>query len=227
MFELTGQMQKQVSLISRYHKVYERNQELQRQNTELALQLFRARNATIENTRLKEILRIPPANGHEVVVATVIGPGLNRNTNTLLIDRGTKDGLKNNDPVITPTGLAGKILITSFGYAQVHLLHDRYFRVSGRVQRSRVDGIVRWEEGALCVFDHVPKRADVAVGDTVVTSGFGKIYPKGIPIGMIVEVRNDVKGIFKQIKLKPATDLIKAEELLVLKTVPVDSLVSQ
>lgn len=215
-FELTGQIQKQISVVTQYHKVYERNLVLQQRNTALALQLFQAKDAVLENTRLREILKIPPKNDYKVVVATVIGPGLNRTISTLLIDRGTRHGININDPVITPAGLVGKILTVSTNYSQVHLLYDRHFRASGRVQRSRIAGIVRWEAGEFCLFDSIPKRADVAVGDTVVTSGFSTIFPKGIPVGTIVEIRNDSRGIFKRIKLKPAADLLKLEELLVL-----------
>jgi len=223
LFELTGQVQQQFARITRFQKVYQQNLELQRLNTELALKVFQAQNAAIENARLREMLRIPPPLSHEMVVASVLGPGLNRNANTLLIDRGSRDGLKINDPVMTPAGLVGKILTVSRRFAQVHLLNDRFFRVSGRLQRSRVDGIVRWEEGDLCLLDHIPKRAEVILGDTVVTSGLGKIYPPGIPIGVVVAVQ-DAKGIFKQIKIKPAADLLKVEALLVLKTNQADSM---
>lgn len=226
LFELTGQVQQQYTRIIRFQKVYQQNLELQRQNTELALKVFQAQNATIENARLKEILRIPPAPDYEMVVASVLGPGLHRNTNTLLIDRGSRDGLKINDPVITPAGLVGKILTVSQRFAQVHLLNDRFFRASGRLQRSRVDGIVRWEEGDLCLLDHIPKRVEVVIGDTVVTSGLGKLYPPGIPIGVVATVQ-DAEGIFKQIQIKPAADLLKIEALVVLKINQVDTLSSR
>ena len=90
------------------------------------------------------------------------------------------------------------------------------FRVAALAERSRIHGILRWSGGEYCLLDYVPARSDVQVGDVIVTSGHGGIYPRGLRLGVVVEIAEDVTSILKTVFVKPSVDFSRVEEVAVL-----------
>jgi len=84
--------------------------------------------------------------------------------------------------------------------------------------RSRVIGILRWKGGPNCALENVPVQAHISVGDTVVSSGLGGIFPKGLLVGVIVSIGPDNTGLFHEIEVAPAADLSRVEEVFVVKS---------
>jgi rod shape-determining protein MreC len=135
---------------------------------------------------------------------------------TILLDRGSLDGVRRNQPVLAPDGLIGKVVEVTPATARVQLLTDPMNAVGGLIQRTRVTGIVSGNLGAGARVRYLPLMADVVVGDEVVTSGMGGVFPKGILIGRIAAVERRSGALFQDAALQPAVDLSRLEEVLIL-----------
>jgi rod shape-determining protein MreC len=101
-------------------------------------------------------------------------------------------------------------------YATVLLITDRRSAVDAFIQRTRARGIVVGKSRRLCELRYVDFHEDLQVGDTIISSGLGEVYPKGLLIGTVVSVRQKPSGLFHEVEVKPAVDLAKLEETLVL-----------
>ncbi len=118
-------------------------------------------------------------------------------------------------PVVTADGLAGKVTTMSGDYAVVQLLLHKDVRVSARVERSRVTGIIRWTGGQFLQFANVPTSFDVRKGDAIITSEFSSIYPPGIRIGVVSGTRAVPGALFQAVDVAPAVDFDRLEEVFV------------
>ena len=196
--------------------VREENADLHRRVTELSLENSLLKEAEEENTRLRHLLDFAEASLFSLRAAEVIGWEPDRTVNSILINVGQSGGIQRNMPVISPDGLVGKVYKVMPRVSVVQLLRDPNCRVSAVVQRSRILGIVEWERGAQCFLRHLPVKSDVQAGDVVVTSGMGGIFPKGLVIGTVLEVRGEEWEFFKQAIIQPEVDVSHLEEVFVL-----------
>jgi len=192
------------------------NERLRRRATQLFVENSILKKAQHENKRLRDLLRFEKMSDFRLVPAEVIGWSGDRTVNSIVINVGQHGGIERNMPVITPDGLVGKVYRVTPRAAVVQLLLDPNCRVSAIVQRSRVLGIMEWERGARCLLRNVPIRNDVAEGDTVVSSGMGGVFPKGLMLGYVSAVRGTEWQLFKEIALVPAVDFTHLEEVFVL-----------
>ncbi|MBW2365959.1 MAG: rod shape-determining protein MreC [Deltaproteobacteria bacterium] len=130
------------------------------------------------------------------------------------------DGLKKGLPVIIPEGIAGHITEVTSHYAKVLLIFDQNSAVDAFVQRTRARGIVKGETTGRCVLKYVLQKHDIRVGDTVVSSGWDGVFPKGLRIGYVSKVVKRTSGIFQEIKVTPYVDFDNLEEVLVILNPP-------
>ena len=136
---------------------------------------------------------------------------------SIIIDRGSDDGVEINDAVVNASGLIGRVVLTTKDMAKVQLVTDNNCSVGALVERTRRQGVVRGNgTNAASMFD-IPSLADVQVGDTVLTAGIDGIYPKGIPIGSIVRA-DQGESLFKTIVIRPTVDFGTIEEVIVIHT---------
>jgi rod shape-determining protein MreC len=135
---------------------------------------------------------------------------------TIEIDRGERDGIRKNMGVITPDGVVGKVSEAYTNTSHVLLLTDKESGVGAMLADSRIQSPVGGVGEPLITMKYVPNDDDVSVGERVITSGMDRIFPRDLPVGTITEVRPGVN--FKQIRIKPAANLEKLEEVLVLLT---------
>jgi rod shape-determining protein MreC len=119
-------------------------------------------------------------------------------------------------PVVDAKGVVGRLVAVSPNYAKVLLIIDQNSAVDSLVQRSREKGIVKGLSPERCKLDYVLKTGDIAPGDLVVTSGMGRVFPKGLPVGNVMEVSNIPWKLFKDIHVRPMVDFAKLEEVLVI-----------
>ena len=119
-------------------------------------------------------------------------------------------------PVVNASGLVGRIVSVSPNYAKILLIIDHNSAVDCLIQRSRDRGMVKGMSTEICKLDYVVKASDVRENDIVVTSGLGGIFPKGLPIGQIREVKELPGELFMDIEITPAVDFSKLEEVLVI-----------
>ena len=117
---------------------------------------------------------------------------------------------------VNANGVIGKIVSLSSNYAKVLLIIDQNSAVDCLVQRSRDRGMVKGLSAEMCKLNYVVRSSDVAVGDMVVASGLGGVFPKGIPVGEILNVEDNPGKLFKDIVIGPAVDFSKLEEVLII-----------
>jgi rod shape-determining protein MreC len=132
-----------------------------------------------------------------------------------VIDRGTQDGIVKGSAVLAPEGIVGQVFLASAHAARVLLVSDHNSGVDAIVQRTRAQGIVQGTVDAGCVLKYVKRTEDVQLGDDVITSGLDGIFPKGLPIGRVVEVDKRGRGLFQHAEVKPSVDFDQLEEVLV------------
>jgi rod shape-determining protein MreC len=151
-----------------------------------------------------------------MVGARVIGASPGTASVTIDIDRGQRDGIKRNMGVITPDGVVGKVVEAYANTAQVLLLTDKDSGVGALLADSRAQHPVGGTGEPLLVMKYVPNDDNVNDGERVVTSGMDRIFPRDLPVGTIVEIKPG--NPFKQIRVRPAANLERLEEVIVLLT---------
>lgn len=212
---LVGAIGTQVSHVEAWFNLAEENARLTQLNAELTLRNIQLREAEEENKRLRELIGFTQETPLEFIPVRVTGLVNRKFVTSVVLDAGSSRGLRKNMPLLSYDGLVGRLYLVTASQAWGQLLTDPNFRVSGRVQRSRITGIVRPLSADLFALEQVPKRSDVRIGDAVVTSGLTEMYPGGVHIGTIHEVSEDVDGLFMKILLAPDVDFSKLEELFV------------
>jgi rod shape-determining protein MreC len=119
--------------------------------------------------------------------------------------------------VVTSDGVVGRVIEVSLHTAKVLLITDPNSAMDVIVQRSRTQGIMEGKVEEVCVLKYVQKNEDVQVGDKVITSGLGGIFPKGLMTGTVTRVERKRPGIFQYIEVTPSVDFSRLEEVLILK----------
>lgn len=163
----------------------------------------------VENLRLRDALAFRDRQPVELLAAEVIASSDERAPRSFLIDKGTRDGVRANLPVVTPDGLVGKTAEADPNVSVVITIHHPDFRASAMAltESSAETGIVATDPGGDLELV-VPMRSTAAEGDAVVTSGIGPVFPRGIPIGRIVDVhRTDRLKLQKSDRVVPAVRL--------------------
>ncbi|MHA7836712.1 MAG: rod shape-determining protein MreC [bacterium] len=134
----------------------------------------------------------------------------------MLVDRGAEHGVLPGHPVMTHEGVVGVVTATSGHAAKTMLILDRQSAVDAVVQRSRARGMVRGVGRERLEFEFVVRDADVALGDVVVTSGLGGVYPKGLRLGQVVELREAGGRLTRVALVEPSVDLGRLEQVFVM-----------
>ena len=193
------------------------NQQLKEQLAALQVQIQQERAAAQRAHQLEELFGFQQQLKVKTLAAEVIGAGASLDFRTATINKGSSDGLKTNMPVIAPTGLVGRIVTLAPRAAKIQLLVDRNFGAGALVERSRAQGVVLGSGEDLLKMEYVADVADVKQGDTIVTAGVDGLYPKGLVIGKVESIDKG-NGIYKIIKVRPATDFNRLEDVLVVTT---------
>ena len=194
----------------------EENQRLQQESAILHRRISQLEEYALETQRLQGLLAMRETSRANYLAARIVGKDATNWFKTLLIDRGSQAGLRRNLPVVAPDGLVGRVIEVTPYTAKVQLITDPVSASGGLLQRTRVTGIVSGNLGAGLKVRYLPLLADVAVGDEVVTSGMGGVFPKGIPVGRIVAVERKSGALFQEAVLQPKVDLGRLEEVLIL-----------
>ena len=204
-----------------FHRAtYTENRRLEQRVRELEteLQAFSARAQ--EGVRLRELLELRQAVPMETAAAEVVSRDGVPWFRSLTIDKGEADGIALDAPVMSPTGVVGRVFAVGPHAARVQVLLDRDSGAGVLVERSRVPGVVVGQVAGSAtgtedlVLEYVPERSDVVVGDVVVTSGFDRIYPKGLVVGRVRYVGKG-SGLFRDIRVEPSARFDRLEEVLV------------
>jgi rod shape-determining protein MreC len=193
-----------------------------RENQELRLLIQRLEPLEQENARLRELLGWQRSQRATLKPARVIGREPSNWWRTVQIDIGSRQGVRENLPVLTPQGLAGRISSVSPTFSQVVLLGDPNCKVAARVDNPGRDGGIIGPAGPLerdlVELSYVSRSADLKPGQMVRTSGDGGVFPRDIPIGTIVDSHPVEYGLYTVARVKVAANLGALDEVFVLFT---------
>lgn len=193
------------------------NRKLRRERDLLAAKLIELKETSLENERLRGLLSFKREKAPNSLAALVIGRDISNWNSTLLINKGRRDGLEVNMPVVSLKGVVGKTVEVAPSTAEVILITHPDFRISAIAQRTREEGLVyATVDKKLCVMKYLPPDSEVSVGDLVVSSGWGEIYPKGLLIGKVTAINTDRSRVYKNAFISPAVNLSQLEEVLVI-----------
>jgi rod shape-determining protein MreC len=191
------------------------NEQLRRENDALKMQITQLQGKAAESDRLATLLSFRRSNADVPMIgARVIGASAGAASLTIQLDRGERDGIRRNMGVITPDGVVGKIVESYPNASQVLLLTDKDSGVGAMLADSRIQSPVGGQGEPLLVMKYVPNDDDVKLGEKVITSGMDRIFPRDLPVGIVAEIK--AGNPFKQIRIKPAANLERLEEVLIL-----------
>lgn len=197
-------------------QVGQENVRLQAAVTQLQGELSRYQEAYSQHQRLRELLGFRDVAFPRAVAAEVVGIDPSQWSEAVTINRGSGDALLKDAVAVTHIGLVGRVIDVAPHYATVLLITDRRSAVDALIQRTRARGLVVGKSRRTCELRYVDFHADVQVGDAIISSGLGGVYPKGLLIGKVVSVHPKPYGLFHEVEVQPVVDLAKLEEVLVL-----------
>jgi rod shape-determining protein MreC len=192
------------------------NLHLQREAAILQRRISQLEEQALETQRLQGLLAMRETSQAKYLAARVVGKDATNWFKTILIDRGSQSGLRRNQPVVAPDGVVGRVVEVTPTAAKIQLITDPVSAAGGLIQRTRVTGIVSGNLGAGLKVRYLPLLADVVVGDEVITSGMGGVFPKGVPLGRVTAVERRSGALFQEATLAPKVDLARLEEVLIL-----------
>ena len=211
--DLSSRITEKLSWFRLVFTALEENKRLKAENQLLSFENVLYHEIKEQNDRLKELLDFKKRIPFKLATGNIN----HWNTpllSTITIDLGRNDGVAKNDPVITNNGLVGKIIVAGKISSICQLLTDANFRVSAQVRNSEIIGFLRDVQGSYAVMD-INGSADIAVGDSIITSSYGDIYPNGISIGTVVDFTNE-PGLFKTVTVELFVDYASLREVSVI-----------
>ncbi len=206
--------------ISRGPFLLEQNQILRNQLATALAHEETHRQLSMENGRLRALLDFKAKSSWRMVPAEVIGREMSLWSRTLLLNRGTRDGIENGMAVITPVGLVGQISEAGGSASRVVLMTDPHFRVAGTLARTRTFGLITGNASGECLLTYLPLNADLKSGEPVLTTGGRSFCPEGIPVGTVQAVNEDSSRLFLSARIQPAVNLSALDEVLIVERVP-------
>ncbi|MCE7947640.1 MAG: rod shape-determining protein MreC [Chloroflexi bacterium CFX4] len=214
---ITRQISETLDTLADLQELRRRNNELERALINFQAELVELRELRADYQRLAALQGYRGANtDKQYVAATVIGrdtTGLLRN---IVVDRGSRDGITVGMPVVTELGLVGRIFRVGATSAQVQLITDPNSFVNARLQLTRAEGSVQGTAAGSLRMIYIPLADDVRDGDSVVTSGIGGNFPRGITLGQVTSSRLDESKLFKEAQVRSLIDFNRLEIVLII-----------
>ena len=169
-----------------------------------------------ENIRYREFLNFKRRENLDFVGADVISKGVTANMSSIIINRGSNDGVSKNLPVLSSNGVIGKITAVSSSTSEVQLISDVNFRLSVKIAPDEVEGIMRWIREDICEIAELKKISDIEIGDIVLTSNLSIYFPPNLPVGEVVSIFEKSDSSNRIVTMKLFSDLSTINQLFVL-----------
>lgn len=185
---------------------------------ELENQIYKLSEVARENKRLKRLLQFGDEIAYKKILAQVVAWDASSDFRVIRINKGLKDGVSLQSPVITSQGLVGYIYRLTDHFADILTVLDGKNRVDGLIKRVRAHGIVEGFNNEKSIMKYVSRAEPIILGDIVMTSGLGNIYPKGINIGSVSKIERESYGITQKVEITPAVDFGRLEEVAILSS---------
>lgn len=197
-------------------RVYEENRKLRKEVQILKAQNAGYRERLATHQRLQTLLQFKERTDWPMMAAQVIGRDPTGWFKSVILDKGKRSGLGINMPVVSAEGVVGRVISVSSNYAKVLLVIDQNSAVDCLDQVTRDQGVLRGYSDKICELDYVLKTSRIGRGDMIITSGMGRIFPKGLPVGRVVGVSDRPGALFKDVQVSPMVDFGRLEEVLVI-----------
>ncbi len=199
------------------------NLELKDQVNELSARVRELESFGQENERLRQLLEFKDSSYEQNMIGCeVIAKDPGNWFHSFTIDKGAGDGIAVDDAVISGAGLVGRVTEVGANWSKVLTIIDTDSSVGALVSRTQdfaiLDGDISLADDGKCKLSYVSKDASLVVGDTVVTSGLGGVYPEGILIGTVAEITSDSMGYSQSAVIDMAVDFQKIREVLVIRS---------
>lgn len=200
-----------------FYSLRQENKALRSRIDLLNRKLQEAKTISDENDRLKSLLELKKTAPYSTVPAQVIGRDASNWSNAIIIDKGSRQGVKERRAVLSAKGLIGRVVEVGDHSSKVILITDPNSKVGVVIQRNRQGGILTGRPDGKCKMVYIALDSDVKPGDRVVTAGFGGVFPKNILVGYVMKVAKEPGRLYKFAIIKPAQDLSKVEEVLCIR----------
>lgn len=194
----------------------EKNKNLNKKIDELETKLILYQEGYLEAQRLSKLLDLRNDFNYQFISALVVAREQASLSKTILINKGSVHGLKVGMPVIAQPGLIGRLIDVSWNASKVLLLIDASSNVDVILQRTRLQGIIRGAGFRGGILKYITKNQDVKEGDTIISSGMGGVFPKGLLIGKVSGVEKQDNDLFLKINVAPFADFSQLEEVSIL-----------
>jgi rod shape-determining protein MreC len=215
-------LEEPISNFRLYRNALQTNSYLQEQNILLQDELSRLRSISKENMELRSLLELKDKTSLKLEVTQIVAKQLNTINNSFTIDKGKNEEIRVGMPLINSDGLIGKILLVAPEYSQIMPYSHPLFRVSAQIQSNRANGIITWDasDPSYLQMDFIPKTVKIDTGMVIQTSGFGNEFPRGIPIGKVVDYHSQEGSNTQQLRIQPFSNLFDVTEAYVILFTP-------
>lgn len=155
----------------------------------------------------------------QIISGKVINASVNKQHNILTLNVGAKDSIEVDMAVIGPLGIVGVVKSVSDHYSLVLPLINQQTRISSKLRSTNYFGTLKWNTNdyRMASLEGFEQHVPVSIGDTIVTSGFGAIYPEGVMVGRISSIENGEEGVFHDIKVELSTDFKRLSYVYLLR----------
>jgi len=202
-------------------KLRSENEFLKKQIAQLQEENRKLNDYKKKNVELRKALKLKDSyDDYKPIGANIIAKDMGNWFNLFRIDVGSEDGIKKDFPVRTSEGLVGRIESADVTSSKVTTIIDNGSTVSARLSKNGsyvlIKGDSELKDKGLCLMDYIDPDADISVGDVVETSGLGGIYPKGIIIGKVKQIRKSSNDFSKYAVVEPTVDFKRLDQVIVL-----------
>lgn len=194
----------------------QRNLELQVENQLLREALSQKSN----NEALDRIVALSPEKAYTIIPATIINNSLNRPDNYITLDKGSADGVMSEMGVVNGNGIVGIIYLTSEHYSLAISLLNSKSSISCKFKNNDYFGYLKWKgtDSRFAYLEDVPRHALFQKGDTIVTSGYSAVFPKGLMVGRVDSIANSKDGLSYLLRIQLATDFACLDDALIISS---------
>jgi len=200
-----------------FQEAYDNYAHLKRQNDLLRVQLLSFKENEQRALRVERIQYFRSNQNYASILANVVGRDPSNWNASLIIDKGSAEGLVAGESVVSTLGVVGRIFEVGRNTAKVILLSDPSFALAAVVERSRENGLLTGTLEGVCRLQYLTANADVKVGDEIVTSRLSSAFPEGVLIGKITDVQASSNSHTVECLVEPAVDLSQLEEVIIIR----------
>ena len=197
--------------VSSYFFLREINEDLQRRNSDLELEIYRL-NSVIRRYDEKayaDTMTVDSAlSRYHFTIAHVINNSITHAHNYITIDKGALDGIEPEMGVMDQNGIVGIVNVVGDHTARLVSILNPYMRLSCKIKGHDQVGSLVWDgrNPSEAILEELPKHSEFVPGDTVVTSGFSSVFPEGVPVGTVLSSTRDIEDNFYTLRLRLFTD---------------------